>query len=89
MAKRSDLEKAHGRCHHHRVEIQQSDYCACFSCFNTFDPDDIAEWVDHGQTAVCPQCGRDAVLGTASGFPLTSKFLRQMQQRWLSTTKPG
>ena len=84
MAKRSDLEKAHDHCHHHKAEIERSDYCACFSCFKTFGPDDIADWVDHGETAVCPHCGYDAVLGTASGFQLTSQFLRQMSQRWFA-----
>jgi hypothetical protein len=33
-------------------------------------------------TADCPRCGIDAVIGSASGFPITSEFLSSMNGRW-------
>lgn len=31
----------------------------------------------------CPKCEVDAVLGTASGFPISATFLKAMKDRWL------
>jgi len=35
------------------------------------------------QTAICPYCGVDSVIGSASGFPITKDFLKRMNKRWL------
>jgi hypothetical protein len=47
-----------------------------------FNPAEITEWVDDGDTALCPYCGIDSVIGESSGFPITDKFLKEMHQRW-------
>jgi hypothetical protein len=42
------------------------DVAVCFYCFAEFSPDTISEWCDGDndhQTAICPQCGVDAVVG--------------------------
>ncbi|HEX5724898.1 MAG TPA: cytoplasmic protein [Longimicrobiaceae bacterium] len=59
-----------------------SETCGCFYCLKAFPPSAIAEWVDRGETALCPRCGIDAVLGSASGYPLTREFLREMRSFW-------
>lgn len=72
----------------HREQVLSSDACGCFYCLKTFRPAEIEEWVDEapgtdvGQTALCPRCGIDSVLGSASGFPLTSDFLGRMKFYW-------
>jgi hypothetical protein len=80
------LEAAHERSMNHRDEIASSDLCGCFHCRSTFPPGDIREWADEvdglGTTALCPRCGIDSVLGSASGYPLTGEFLAQMRRRW-------
>jgi len=43
---------------------------------------DISEWIDDGQTALCPKCEIDSVIGTASGFPITHEFLMRMHEHW-------
>jgi hypothetical protein len=45
-------------------------------------PSEIEEWTDEGKTAMCPRCGIDSVIGSASGFPMSSNFLRQMHSHW-------
>jgi hypothetical protein len=35
-----------------------------------------------GQTALCPKCGIDSVLGDACGYPLTEDLLSRMHQYW-------
>lgn len=37
---------------------------------------------DEEPTAECPYCHIDAVIGDASGFPITEEFLRKMMHRW-------
>jgi len=36
--------------------------CGCFHCRSIFASDEIRQWVDDGQTALCPRCGIDSVL---------------------------
>lgn len=69
----------------HREEIAASDACGCFHCLEIFGPDRIAEWIDEtkgGQTAFCPICGIDSVIGSKSGYPITKEFLGAMKSHW-------
>jgi hypothetical protein len=79
-----ELEAAHKHSDRHRAEIEASELCGCFYCLTTFRPDEITEWVDEGQTAICPNCPVDAVIGSASGVSLTQEFLRKMHAYWFS-----
>ncbi len=58
-----------------------------------FEPSEITDWVnessekqtdinDIGQTALCPHCGIDSVIGSSSGFPMTVEFLKEMNVYW-------
>lgn len=77
-----DHVRAHRHCSLHRAEIESSAVCGCFYCFSIFPPSDIVEWIDDGQTAVCPKCPVDSVIGSASGFPITAEFLQRMHDHW-------
>jgi hypothetical protein len=77
-----DLQLAHSFSRGHREQVEQSEGCSCFRCLASFKPSEITEWVDGGDTALCPKCGVDAVLASASGVPLSDEFLRKMQQQW-------
>jgi hypothetical protein len=48
--------------------------------FRTFPPTSIKSWIDANQTALCPACGVDAVIGSASSHRLDDAFLREMHQ---------
>jgi hypothetical protein len=88
-----ELTRAHTHCAGHRDEVLRSDACGCFSCSSVFAPTAIAEWIEERNgwfatrpdpwTAICPHCGIDAVIGTASGFPADDgAFLQSMNARW-------
>lgn len=50
----------------HRKRLLASDVAVCYYCFAEFSPDTISEWCDgdnDDQTAICPHCGVDAVVG--------------------------
>lgn len=82
------IQRAHAHASLHRAAVTTSDRCGCFYCGSTFSPSEIEEWVDEvngeGQTALCPRCNIDAVLGDRSGFPLDSRFLATMKAFWFS-----
>ena len=77
-----DAILAHKRCTRHRAELKASSLCGCFYCFATFLTAEIMEWTDDGETACCPKCGIDSVIGSASGYPIRSEFLRRMHEYW-------
>lgn len=82
------LEEAHKHSSKHKEEIFESELCGCFYCEAIFCPSKIKEWVDEdknnvGQTALCPKCGIDSVIGKKSGFPVEDrKFLKEMHKYW-------
>ena len=82
-----DLLQAYKRSTFHRVDILKSEQCGCFKCLATFSPSGIKHWIDTGSTALCPHCGIDAVIGSASGVPVTAEFLSAMWRRWFQEAK--
>ena len=77
-----NVSAAHDHCSRHRTEILASKLCACFYCRGSFGPDEIVEWTDDDQTAICQKCGIDSVIGSGAGFPLTKEFLDEMHKYW-------
>jgi hypothetical protein len=86
--KQPDYIVAHDFSIRHEKQIMASDICGCFYCRKIFKPSDIVEWIDEseeiggGRTAMCPKCGIDSVIGSASGYPITVEFLKKMQRKW-------
>ncbi len=89
----NDCVRAHQHSAGHRDEIMASEVCGCFHCVAIFRPADIGDWIEEnpygkpnarlsGYTALCPECGIDAVIGSASGYPITPEFLQEMRRYW-------
>lgn len=70
--------EAHQFSSRHRKKLEMDTTCGCFYCVKIFHPDQIADWCDDEDTAICPYCGIDAVIGESSGFPITNGFLKEM-----------
>jgi hypothetical protein len=81
-----DFIQAHKHGIRHKAELLASEQCGCFYCLAIFRPTVIESWIDEcnpaGQTALCPFCGIDSVIGSASGFPITQDFLRRIKKHW-------
>jgi hypothetical protein len=81
-----DLTSVHKSCFKNRAQLEQSDACGCFYCLATYAPAEVTEWVtedDGQQTALCPRCGIDSVVGSVSGCPVGDRtFLERMQRRY-------
>lgn len=78
---------AHRHSIRHYAELEQSKICGCFHCLRTFSFAEITDWIADGdtpedRTALCPFCGIDSVIGSASGYLITSEFLQNMNRYW-------
>jgi NAD-dependent SIR2 family protein deacetylase len=76
----NELERAHIDSSSHRALVERSRVCGCFYCCEVFPPSEVREWIDEGETALCPRCGIDAVLPDSVGF--TDEFLKAMRGYW-------
>jgi hypothetical protein len=77
------LVRAHKHCSSHKQELLVSASCGCFYCQRVFASSEVEDWCDDGNTALCPYCGIDALIGDVSSFPITDpSFLRAMHQYW-------
>lgn len=67
-----------------RGELLASLICGCFFCFHQFPANAVTKWIDGNQTALCPRCGIDAILGSSSGFAINDQFLRRMNRAFFA-----
>lgn len=75
--------KAHEYSSNNNGQLEQDEVCGCFYCLSIFNPEEIEEWIDDGDsTAVCPYCGMDSVIGESSDYPITKTFLGKMKDYW-------
>ena len=76
---------AHRASFGNRASVEASTRCGCFFCERIFHPALIHTRTlerTGQQTAWCPHCGIDSILGEASGFPITPEFLGRMRRCW-------
>lgn len=75
-----ELREIHRHSSYHRKKLEASSQCGCFYCEKIFNPKEIIDWIG-GQTALCPYCGIDSVISSAS-VPITEKLLNEMHMFW-------
>ena len=56
------LKKLHAYSSHNKELIITSEKCYCFYCQKKFNSSNVKDYIDDGQTALCPNCEVDAVL---------------------------
>lgn len=82
----TNYDTAHTYCTNNKASLLQDSNCGCFYCLNIFHPKEITEWIeDTGETAVCPYCSVDSVIGAYSGYPITKEFLSEMHRYWFDS----
>ena len=75
-----DIEEAPSLSFNNRGKITNKTICGCYFCLDVFEGNDIEEWVNGGETALCPTCGIDSVLPNESDVgDLASAF-----ERWFT-----
>ncbi len=69
-----------------RKNLLSCEEVGCFHCLEIFTPAKILNWVDVddkgiGQTALCPFCEIDAVIGFHSAIPLSKEYLKRLHEK--------
>jgi hypothetical protein len=85
MALKSDLETVHKKSRRNRLQLADSKSCGCFYCLKEFPFSQIADWIDDSETARCPYCGIDAVLGFDTETA-DQALLQNMHEHWFENT---
>lgn len=67
-----------------RREIDQSEYCHCISCCKSYPSPIVVDFIkeDDGETALCPYCGVDAVIGDGCGLKINGEILQALRKIW-------
>jgi len=63
-----------------RNTIENNTQCGCYFCTTVFKGSEITEWVDDGQTALCPHCDIDAVIPNETDVD----YLKASFERWFT-----
>lgn len=81
---RDTLLKAFNSARNNKEQIIAGEICGCFSCKNIFYTYEINKWIfnEIGNTALCPYCYIEAVIGEKAGLPITKDFLTAMNEYW-------
>lgn len=85
--RKPSIKGAVSKSRNNREALKNSGLCGCYYCEETYPPTEITEWVDEdkegvGQTALCPQCHIDSVLGNSQGIDLSPESLKRLRRAW-------
>jgi hypothetical protein len=88
---KSRARRLHDECRWNREALAHSRQAGCFSCLEIYPANEVTDWCGEktrdtgaivGVTALCPRCGVDALLPSAT-VDLTPSVLARMKRRWL------
>ena len=67
-----------------RQEIDQSVYCHCISCTRSYPSPIVTDFIKdgEGETALCPYCGIDAVIGDSCRLIINQAILTYLNKKW-------
>ena len=92
----ADLAQVARHASDHQRRVRAARQCGCYHCLALFSPAEITEWIEPvpGQsgeaTALCPQCGIDAVLpDDIPDAPLTTELLHTLAIESFGTSPAG
>ena len=67
-----------------RKRLSSGKLCGCYYCLKIFSPREIVEWCDEreegfGETAICPYCEIDSVIGEGEEYTINTEFLKKIR----------
>lgn len=80
-----ELSEIHTHCTANREEIEASSRCACLYCQEVYRATEVNDFIVEPslkETALCPRCGANAVIGDATGIPFYKELIRKLHQRY-------
>lgn len=77
------LQKAPMLAMRNRIEVETASECGCYYCQKIFRSEEIKEWTDNSQTALCPYCSVDSVLAGMN----VAEELAKLHKYWFAEPK--
>ena len=67
-----------------REEINLSEYCHCICCTKSYPSPIVINFIKDGdgETALCPYCGIDSIIGDSCGLEINQEILTELNKRW-------
>ena len=76
------FERLHTYSTHNKENVDASQKCYCYFCLSTINKEDIKEYVDDVQTALCPECDKPALIPDSVAGEIDDHTLYQMSDYW-------
>ena len=80
--KESQFKKLHAYSSYNKDLIKTADKCYCFYCKSIIAKDDIKNYADNGQTALCPKCEIDAIIPDSIEDTVDQQIISEMNEYW-------
>lgn len=80
--KETQLKRLHAYSSHNKQLIDVSNKCYCFYCRSCMKQSEIKEYIDNGQTAICPNCGIDSIIPDSIEETVDKKIISEMNAYW-------
>lgn len=65
-----------------RAGLEASQWAACYYCLEVFPATEVTEFVEEGETGMCPCCGIDSVLPETAGYAFLPAKLMELRTFW-------
>lgn len=76
------MNDAHSHTIRNRSEIARSHICVCLCCKARFKAAEVTGYIDSGETALCPCCGCDAVVGDSSCADISPQAVEELNKKY-------
>lgn len=86
VEKEDKLKDAHLHTSCNHGEIQRSEVCYCLLCEIPFIASEVVDYIDDGETGLCPYCDCDSLIGDASGIKMTDKLFSDLHWRFFDSS---
>lgn len=84
MLSENELQKINEFSVNNMEFLEEEQKCGCFFCGKIFNSSEITGCIEDedGDTAVCPFCKIDSVIGESCGCEITPELLKEMKDYW-------
>lgn len=83
LEKKDDMHKdIHLHTANNSAEFETAKECGCICCCRIFPVEEVEEYAEHGETAICPYCGCDSLIADSSGIKLTKELLSTLNKKY-------
>lgn len=78
-----ELHEMLTHCKGNRKEIEASSHCVCLYCQEVYRATEVKDYIidsslDFKETALCPRCGANTVLGDVTGIPFYEELIAKL-----------